>query len=266
MTVTFIPRTTFDVFLNIGQSNNYYSSTAWTAGTDGVWNPDVLALGLMPDNAGIASPIVQGVDPLQHVADIQQAQIGYPIAFLRDYYLPNSLAAGHKALMIPSARGSTASTVWAKTSPTNAPGYTPNLYNLAVNRTNAVLAITGATLKGILWLQGESDISAGTAAATYSSFLTTFIANLRADITGATNVPFILGGPPQYWYNVDNFAVGPDYKTLFESIPGLVTYTGYASSTSPTVLGAGNQHFSAVEHRTMAGRYWTAYQAALANH
>lgn len=67
------------------------------------------------------------------------------------------------------------------------------LYADVVSRTlDAVASASGNVLKGVLWMQGETDGGNGTSVKAYTLAVTTLISDLRSDL-GASTLPFIIG-------------------------------------------------------------------------
>lgn len=236
----------FDIFVVAGQSNNHYG--------------DPLNAGIDIGHARLfqwnqAGAIVSGAEPLDHV-DRQATLIGHAVAWARDYYIPNALAAGRRVLLVPCAKGGTGfvTNEWNPGDP---------LYNAAISRTLAALAAApvGSVIKGCLWHQGENDAQAAVSGPTYRANLEAMIAGMRSGLS-SSQLPFILGG-------MTDQSVGQTGGAIIEHVIRQTTnrlnYTGFANSQLPSALGALNVHFTAAEQRTFAGRYWTAWQAALLN-
>jgi carbohydrate esterase-like sialic acid-specific acetylesterase len=99
------------------------------------------------------------------------------------------------------AQGGTALTV-GSTAPWKSGNPGGSLYENAIAQANAALAAAqairpGSFIKGIGWLQGESDLNV--AQATYATALDAVIAGFRSRMTGAASAWFsVLGMLPEY--------------------------------------------------------------------
>lgn len=225
----------FDVFMVAGQSNNV-SGTPFDAALD---TPDA---GIMQwTQNGYIAP---AQDPLDHISKVTNG-IGFAMTFARAY----KAATGRRVLLVPCAQTATGFTTghW---------NVGQSLYNAAVSRCNAALAAApGSEFKGVLWHQGESDVSA---TGTYAASVDAIIAGFRSSITGATNVPFVAGGV------ADDFvtATGANGVTL----QGIIADVGNRNANAAYVSAAGlatsdGTHFTAASQRTLGGRYYTAWEA-----
>ena len=106
-----------------------------------------------------------------------------------------------------------------------------------------------ATLKGILWHQGESDSK--TAADTHTARLTEFIARLREDLN-APDVPFIIG---EVFNNGERDKVRAALLKVSETVPRC----GFASAAGLTTWDPGT-HFDARSQLTLGERFASALQ------
>ena len=139
---------------------------------------------------------------------------------------------GKQIGLVVNARGGTAISEWK-------PGTT--LYNEAVKR--AQMAMESGTLKGVIWHQGESDVSK---ADTYLEKITEFIQSLRIDL-GIPNLPFIAGQlsedkPERHAFN-----------DMILTLPSLVSHTGIIT-TENTITKEGT-HFNSASQRLLGERY-----------
>ncbi|GBF27561.1 hypothetical protein MnTg02_02615 [bacterium MnTg02] len=244
----------FDVFLIAGQSNNL-AGTGLDTEID-VSHPDVFQWGREAPNNNV---IILADEPLDHVV-LEAGKIGYALAMIRDYYIPNAhLAAVRDVLLIPTAL--------------SASGFADNrwnagddLYEDAVLRVNtAIDGNPGSVLKGILWHQGEDDVGS----ATYLDALDAMIAAMRSDIVAASaTTPFILGGMVPFWVDA-----ATDRRVQQGRIHGTLkrlTYTGFADPELPTVIekavpATDSTHYDAPTQRELAERYYNAWLAAQSN-
>ncbi|MEO1493042.1 MAG: sialate O-acetylesterase [Pseudomonadota bacterium] len=132
-------------------------------------------------------------------------------------------------------------------------------YDDAVQRVNdAMAALPGAHLAGILWHQGESDV--GNAA--YQSDLDALVVGLRQDITAAgPTTPFVVGGLVPGWVQLDSARQA--VQAVLEGTPTRVPHTGFASTAA--ITGAGTDiHFTAADLRALGTQYAAAWRAVAA--
>lgn len=147
--------------------------------------------------------IVAATNPLDHYNSFA-GDMGLWLEFCKARL--SSLTGDRRMLVVPVARGGTsfAGNYW------NPPS--DSCYANAVANTNAAMAAgIGNSLKGILWLQGESDADAGaTAAGLYQSKLQAMYNAMLTSVTGMTSTtPFIVGSikPDKPQANVINAAL-----------------------------------------------------------
>jgi hypothetical protein len=131
------------------------------------------------------------------------------------------------------------------------------LFDSAVRRTNAAIAANpGSRLVGVLWQQGEEDVIGHMTGVDYATHLDAMIAAMRARITGAADVPFLLGGMAPAWMatpgaaNIEN-AIATTPSRVERA--ALVDTAGLKSNPSDAI------HFSAASQRMLATRYWAAF-------
>jgi hypothetical protein len=268
----------YDVFLVAGQSNCYAgrdpNTSTPVAAIDGS-ETDVLQYGRNNGNDGLA---IAASEPLDFYVGIQNTSfVGWALTFAKKYKRDN-LAPGRQVLLVPCAIGNTgfSNTFWND----------GNVLDLEVkSRVDAAMALGSGTnvFKGILWHQGETDAKAA------AIWVTNYQTNLLALIDrwrtyfGEPNLPFVVGGMVPEWVVKD-----ADYQTVeavIQNIPNLRSYTGYADPSTPTELtsdpsfDSGEEiHYTAISNRGttsrdftdvstlgLAGRYYTAYLAALTN-
>jgi hypothetical protein len=236
-----------DIFILVGQSNivgrcpddggPYYPAGTLNYTTAGAW-------------AAISKRVLHG--SVEAAAD--DTTFALDRQFAIDYFADNPSST---LAFIGAAEGGTgfAPGDWVKGGAT---------YNRAVARINAALASApgGATLKGILWHQGERDGQNDTDATAYAARLLQFIDDFRGDITGAASVPFILGGIPQqsgqFNAKVHAAVMGTRNTKLL---------TGYAAvdfGVEGTFIGDG-VHFDAVTQRALGTQYNLGYKRAVLN-
>lgn len=226
--------TDMDVFLLIGQSN--------MVGVAFNPNADRYPAGAYQFNQ--ANELVPATIQLDH-HDANGSFIGLGLQFTIDYMAANP---GRYPVLIPRAKGgSSLSGSWVS----------GGFYREdAIDDTNAFLAAhPGATFKGILWHQGESDSGTESASTAYATNLDALVTELRADITGASSTtPFVCGG------FVPDFD-GPYRSTVEAALAGVNGRVGNAAYVTTTDLDdkGDDLHFSGASLRTLGSRYYTAF-------
>ena len=161
-----------DIYLLIGQSNMAGRADIKTQDKDtlkGVY----LFTGLKEKMWERAANPVNKYSTIRKGLDLQKLGPGY--------YFAKSMAEKNTEKqigLVVNAKGGTAISEWM-------PG--TEFYNEAVSRTKQTMK--SGTLKGVLWHQGESDISRTDV---YMDQLRTLIENLRSDL-GNKNLPFVVG-------------------------------------------------------------------------
>jgi hypothetical protein len=139
---------------------------------------------------------------------------------------------GEKIGLVVNAKGGTSITEWMPGQP---------LYNEAVKQ--AKKALKFGTLRGIVWHQGESDVSKSDI---YIEKISELIQSLRTDL-GDPDLPFVAGQlsedrPERHVFNV-----------MIMQLPATVKYTGVAT-TDGTVTMEGT-HFNSASQRLLGERY-----------
>jgi hypothetical protein len=242
----------FDVFLVIGQSNALAGKTL-DSSTD-VSGPRVFQWGRHE-----AGKVIPGHEPLQHNEDaVRTDSIGFAVAFAREWYVPNALEEGRSVLLVPAAKGGTGFT--------NGWSVGDTLYTEAIASANAALASHPENrLVGVFWQGGEAQADTGWTENQYTAELDAMIAGMRASITGAANVPFIVGGMVPGWVAAD--AGRQPVQDALADTPNRVANTGYADPETPTVLEDDSDsdliHYGAADQRTLGERYWNALEPLL---
>jgi len=177
------PLVGYDVYWLIGQSNMIGRATI-RGGTD----DDYTAVtGLVYQFGYNAQTVAAATNPLDHVNE-NAGQMGLWLEFCKT--LVPSLAGSRKILLVPCAQGGTSF---------NANNWNAGntLYNAALARLSSAMGQGSGvnTLKGALWLQGESDADAGsTAAGLYQGRLQAMYDAMVANASGMTSsTRFIVG-------------------------------------------------------------------------
>ena len=276
-TVTTQAQPSYDVFLVSGQSNSVgYGAdgqyfTDFNVSTDGTVVDGLKQWGRYGSSA---NQIVDAVEPLQHndsscdptyyamPSSSTPRQVGFGLAFAKAY----KNATGRSVLLVPCAKGAQPISAFAKGGA---------LYTDMLTRTQAAVAnMSGNVLKGVLWLQGESDAENGIAVNTFSSSLTSLIANLRVDLLAPT-LPFLIGELIPAWV-ADNTiraptgmaatkaAINSALKTV-AGAPNNAWVSAQAIGSDPvltpndSVSGRYIVHYSAASQRRLGSRYYTSY-------
>ena len=147
----------------------------------------------------------------------------------------------HKTGLIPCAVGGTSIDVWkpgAFDKATNTHPYDDMLLRLQE-------ALKSGALKGILWLQGESD-SSPEKAPTYLKKLEKLIHEIRT-VAGNSKVPFVAGQLGRYKTQYQNI------NDVLKILPSGIAYTAVASSKGLTDKGD-KTHFNSESQEKMGKR------------
>ncbi len=232
------PTSEYDVFVVAGQSNTYVGGPL----------DDILDAphDRIFEYTG-AGPIIIAEDPLKSLDDRNNGNIGFVMSFAKAYVAANPT---RKAVLVHCGYAGTGFSSSAPLTWTIGPG---NLPAQCITKANAAIAETHGLMRGFLWHQGESDFGSNN---TYAGNLDGLIAHFRASITGASQVPFVVGGL------ADEFAAeGGESGVIFQNIiadtPTRVAKAAFASAAGlPTQDGT---HFSAPSQRILGGRYHEAF-------
>lgn len=184
--------------------------------------------------------------------------------FAREYLLHQPPHVG--VLLVPCAMGGTGFNDGSGTGGTwddrQVTDGVVDLYNESVAQTLETLEAAGggATLKGILWHQGESDQNRWEA---YEEQLDRLIANYRDDL-GDPDLPFLIGQMTQ-----EGFDVHPDklkVDAAHQGTPARLRHTGFAPSKRGGTNYTDTTHFSRAGVEQVGREYVAAYHRALANY
>ena len=134
--------------------------------------------------------------------------------------------------LVVNAKGGTSISEWM-------PGQT--LYNESVKR--ARMAMNFGVLKGIVWHQGESDVSK---ASEYLDMVSAMIQSLRNDL-GYPNLPFVAGQLSE-----DNPA-RKDFNEMIMTLPSIVPKTAVVTSDGTNTIDG--THFDSASQRILGYRY-----------
>ena len=221
----------YDLYLLMGQSNMVGRNTI-SADPDRVPHPRVFQLTR-------AREWVLAIDPLAH-NDSGTIGVGPGLTFGK------TMAAEYPEAnigLIPTARGGTSITQWERGD---------SLYEDAVNRALTAVANGEGTLRGIIWLQGESDSKNTPSANAYAGRLKKLVIDLREDL-GVPDLPFVSGNifeglPPEThpYSSIVNAAL--------TNLPFMVDNTHCVSSEGLTDRGD-RVHFDSVSQREFGKRF-----------
>ncbi|WP_168442483.1 sialate O-acetylesterase [Pontiella desulfatans] len=210
------------VYLLIGQSN-MAGRAPYTSEEEGIIDGTFLLNG--SDIWEPAEIPLNQYSTIRKELSLQKLNPGYTFA--------QTMAASNSAVsigLVVNARGGTSIDLWAK-------GGT--YYNEAIRR--AQIAQTNATLKGILWHQGEADRDIPTG---YINKLTNLVFNLRNDL-GKPNLPFVAGEIHE--------SVSLQINSQINQLPGLVPFSGVAGSAGLSLID--DFHFDNASQKLLGRRY-----------
>ncbi|EGF89299.1 hypothetical protein ABI_46470 [Asticcacaulis biprosthecium C19] len=254
-------KTPWHVFLLAGQSNMAGRGVIpQPMDADGLPSPDIF---MWDPDAGI----IPATDPIPHPErGVKPTAIGPGLSFAKAW----RAAKGGRVLLVGAAWGGTGFFVkvpkygqrWLKTADPTVGG---DLFRGAVTRANAAIKAARATgpvtFGGILWHQGESDISIG-AMAGYATAHVELMQALRTEITGAADAPIVVGElTPQYLAREGEALqkLDPEQLRLFlnyiHNIDKHLPHAGWVSSAGLTCKPGDPVHFDAAAQRTFGRRY-----------
>ena len=238
----------YDVVLLVGQSNMAGTGTGADNPADAAADPRVWQW----DAAN--GVIAAAIDPLVQ-NPTQPGLTGLGLTFGKAYAA--SLPANRKVLLVGSAAGGTSFISGRWQAPNG------DLALTAVARANAALVAAGpgARFVGILWHQGESDITDG-GAPTYQANLSNLVNFFRTRITGASGTtPFIAGEFTYPWLaansgNAAQLSAQDTILNVIHALPDTVPYSGWVSSAGlGTDSVTGIIHFNTLALRDLGRRY-----------
>jgi hypothetical protein len=227
----------YDVILLIGQSNMVGRFGPVSASLDPT-DPRILQYGNGTSSVSLAS------DPLDNLDETSNT-VGPGMSIARAHLA--TISSNRGVLLVPSADGGTSfgSGFWRD-------GGTG--FETAITSANAALNYLGLDNKivAMAWHQGESD--RGMTETQYATDLDALIAAFRAEITGASSSPFIVGEVPTW---SGQYGVG--VAAALADTPDRVSNTFYVpTSDLPNDSGDG-LHFSAASARLLGARYATKF-------
>ena len=268
------PVSKYHVVLLAGQSNmrgSYGNVNLTTDATDPriamlerTYNPSTGVV--IEDDAG---PIVLAEHPLSNrwrdtASPPGENTVGPGLAYAKA--LLATLPSDEGVLLVPCAQGSTyvmddpplsPDVTW---SPTPAVPHLNTPLGDSVARMNRMLALTGQTMElhSLFWCQGESDATQTMSEAVYSGYSDAVFTYLRANITGATNLP-IVSVQIGHFLNAGTYPSAVNINASIADLPNRLANTAYVDTTAETSGGDG-LHYSAASSRSIGTAGFTAYQ------
>lgn len=230
----------FDVFVCNGQSNMPgRNGPIDYLGAD-LTNSQAYQLGRYGNNN---FEIMQAFETLQYPENSFNTVVGLALSFAKAYIAARS----RPVLLLPCALGGSgfSNNDW---NPGNA------TYEDMISRLQTVLAThPGATFKGWLWMQGETESVAGWTQVQYSTAFDAMMTDFQSRIAGAASVPIVVG---------ELLIGGNDTTAAIQAAlldtPNRWTNAAYASSVG-LVGGVDNVHYTAASERTFGGTFYTSY-------
>ncbi|MBP5270383.1 MAG: sialate O-acetylesterase [Clostridia bacterium] len=226
-----------DSFLMIGQSNMAGRGDIGTV--EPILDPDLLML-----RNCRWQPLSEPVNPDRGVfSGKYRSGIGLAPEFAKRYLEFTGRSVG----LIPCADGGTSLDSWQKGGP---------LYENALFQTRMAMKIS--TLRGILWHQGEADVTHPDRVASYADRFVRMIGDLFGDL-GIDPVPVIAGELGEYLKDRgESYSAVPEFNRNLRSVGERLPLFGVASaaglSCRPDIL-----HFDAPSLRVFGDRYFAEY-------
>lgn len=189
-----------------------------------------------------AGQIIPAAPPLDH-EDAQAGQMGLALQNAIDFRAANPAS---EIIFVPRARGgsSLASGAWQVGG---------SRYNEAVSSANAALAASGGVLAGIFDQHGEADSNLNNT--NFAAQKDAQLVGLRSEITGAANVPIVLGRMLPSW--VAGAPIRQTIDGIIADTPNRLSGVAVADATGLT--GVDEVHFDAASLRTLGSRYFVAW-------
>lgn len=200
--------------------------------------------------------IIPATEPLAHIGGIRTGQIGFGLALAKE--LVECLPPNRKLLIMPCGVGGTSffDNAW-KVGGTR--------YIEFVNRCNAVISqYPNSKMLAIAHNHGGND-SGQLTTTEVETFMISMINGFRSQITGATKVPFLIGGFTDAGMSGDAFRTA--LSTIFANLHKKIVLSAFAPGTGLASNDATNDklHFNADSQRIYALRIRDSYFAALLN-
>ena len=227
--LTLPPKERLHLYLLLGQSNMVGRDAP--ADEDRQTHPRVLTI----NRAGVWEP---ACDPLPHT-DAFSKGVGPGMTFARTLVEQDeSVTIG----LVPCAKGGSALSQWGKGT---------ELYDAAVAR--ARLAQQDGVLRGILWHQGESEISNARLANTYADRVTDLFVELRRDLA-TPDLPIIVGEIGHYLYAPDRFPYARTVNAALAQVPQRLEHAGLVTAEGLDHRGDG-VHMNTESQRKLGKRF-----------
>lgn len=239
----------YDVILLVGQSN--IAGFAGQAASPTLDPAASLVFQLKQDNT-----IVPATEFLDHPSTPTSVGPGFPFA---RHYIRSAMNRGRKVLLVPT--GVFATHLVNATPPTWNSTVVGSLADLAIARANtAIAAEEGSKLRAILWIQGGADATNGETQAAYAAALDALIADFRASITDAADVPFILSADPPEFVG----GTMTQIRAALVDTPNRNTKTYYVAP--PSNMAVASTHFTNVGARLIGQRFRDGLLAVNSGH
>jgi hypothetical protein len=262
-----------DEILQLGDSNSYAGVNAdGTPSFDptGLDAPTAFCLeyrSARPNHALNSVCVAESIHPFDIYPDAYPAAaingIGPGLSFMKAYKA-GSLAPGRNVRITVQGVGGSGLVTGFYAAPGGVGYVNPTVsqgLDLAIARINYAIAQDSRNaIKAILWTTGANDAINLVDQADYEQSLGVSAAYLRANITGGSNVPFLVEGLVGAWVRTNETDFGPVQAAL-AAAPTYITNCGYADTSDATGQTASLFHLNAVDQRTTGGRFYTALAA-----
>lgn len=236
-----LPLLEFDIYLMIGQSNcagrGYMSASDTTAIIPGVW---------LLNAEGKPEPAKAPFNRYSNIRkDISMQMIGPAVGFapaMHDWTKRN-------ILIIQNAKGGSGLWEWQNENPAAVTFLDSTLMR-------AIPALKYGKLKGIVWHQGETDTSNGTAGDIYVSRFSKMIERLRSAMGVGTEVPVIVGELGQWEWEKKELIDAFNNETLprlTQAVPNCFKIESYGLVCRST--DHSDPHFSRESNIELGRRY-----------
>lgn len=235
-----------DIYLLLGQSNMKGRGEIPAVQTG---NPLIVSMNMADNQWYVAEHPLHKTGVPDLIDGSDNAGVGPGLEFARGVL---SQTNGVRIALVPCAVGGAWINLWQ-------PGQ--KLYTNAIYRAQKALADAPsgkARIKGVLWLQGESDAKESRNAA-YSGKLSTLVRSLRTDLN-EPDLPFIA-------CTIGSFITSPNYphvtgiNNILLSLPERELHTACVDARDITGHIGDNMHYNTDSQIIIGGRYANAYAA-----
>ncbi|MDR1259443.1 MAG: hypothetical protein LBK65_09245 [Tannerellaceae bacterium] len=131
------------------------------------------------------------------------------------------------------------------------PGSSTGYYSKAITAVKAAALMSGGTIRGVLWHQGENDSGNSTLISAYEGKLTTLVNALRTDL-GISDLPFVAGEVVQGTANNTNYSA---FNAELNRIAGSGSISNLYVVQSDGLTSQDAAHFSGEGMVTLGQRY-----------